>query len=73
MFSTILNGTKYTEGSKCPACSSEVDKGGRLQFKKRKRPFLKCDRCKYTILSQGTRDKIEQRERAYYKKTLGMT
>jgi len=23
-----LNGTKYTEDSKCPSCSSEVDTGG---------------------------------------------
>ena len=35
-----LNSTKYTEDSKCPSCSSEVDNGGRLEIRKRKRVFL---------------------------------
>lgn len=51
-----LNGTKYYEGSKCPCCSSERDKGGRLELKKRTRYFLKCALCDYTILSNATRN-----------------
>jgi len=72
-YSISLNGTRYYEEGKCPACSSEVDNGGRLKLQKRKRCFLKCDRCKYSILSQKTRDNVEKRERRYLKKTLGMT
>lgn len=55
-----LNGFMYYEGSKCPACSSERDKGGRLQLMKRLRPFLKCNLCKYSILSNKTRNKQER-------------
>lgn len=60
MRSLELNGTNYYEGSKCPACSSEVDKGGRMKIKKRKRLFLKCDYCSYTILSKETVNKKEK-------------
>ena len=60
MFSIELNGFRYSEGSKCIACSSEVDKGGRLELKKRARHFLKCNKCAYTILSKQTREKQER-------------
>lgn len=61
MFKGIeLNGIRYYEDSKCPSCSSEVDKGGRLKLHKRKRFFLKCLRCKYSILGQYTRQKQER-------------
>lgn len=42
-------GSTYQIGCKCPACSSEVDKGGRMEPKKFKYFFLQCDRCKYQI------------------------
>lgn len=42
-------GSRYTEGGKCPACSNEIDTGGRLKRQKRKYFFLKCAKCKYTI------------------------
>jgi hypothetical protein len=54
-----LNGVKYQEGSKCPACSSEVDKGGRLHFKQKKNWYLKCERCKYLIETERVRNKRE--------------
>lgn len=57
-----LNGTRYTEGNKCIACSSEVDKRGRFELKKRTRYYLKCDNCAYTILSKATRQKKERYE-----------
>lgn len=60
MFKGIeINGVNYLDNSKCPCCSSERDVGGRLKLKKRTREFLKCEKCKYTILSKKTRDKIE--------------
>lgn len=65
-----LNGTRYTEGSKCISCSSEVDKGGRFTWNKRVRPYLKCNKCSYSILSQKTRNKQENRLR---QKSLRMT
>jgi len=57
-----LNGTRYNIDSKCPSCSSEADKGGRLEFKKIKNNFLKCNKCKYVIRTQKVRDKQENRE-----------
>ncbi len=60
MKSIELNGIRYTEGSKCPSCSSEVDNGGRFEIKKRKRHFLKCSVCKYTILGEKTKVKIDK-------------
>ena len=54
-----LNGFKYQQDSKCPACSSEVDKGGRLQLKKRVNYFLTCNNCKYTIKSARAVNKQE--------------
>lgn len=61
MFKGIeLNHTRYYEGSKCPSCSSERDKGGRLKLHKRARYFLKCELCQYTILSKQTREKKER-------------
>lgn len=61
MFEGIeLNGTRYYEDSRCPCCSSEKDKGGRLKLKKRTRYFLKCDLCKYSILGAKSRDKQEK-------------
>lgn len=58
-----LNGTRYLEGSKCPSCSSEVDKGGRMELKKRARHFLKCSVCRYSILGPKTKARID-REKA---------
>ena len=55
-----LNGTRYYEDSKCPSCSSEVDKGGRMKLMKRARYFLSCDRCKYSILSKKTQEKKDR-------------
>ena len=64
MFKGIdLNGIVYREDSKCPSCSSERDTGGRMKLKKRTRVFLKCEKCKYSILGEKTRTKIEK-ERA---------
>lgn len=47
-------GVKYVENQVCPACSNEIDKGGRLRMNKRVNCFLKCDRCKYTIKSTNS-------------------
>lgn len=60
MFSVEVNGTRYLANSKCPSCSLERDRGGRMEEKKRARPFLKCNLCKYSILEKKTRDKIEK-------------
>ena len=61
MFKGItLNNTRYLEDSRCPCCSSEKDKGGRLKLKKRTRYFLKCDLCKYSILGEFSRNKKEK-------------
>lgn len=57
-----LNGVRYYEGSKCISCSSELDKGGRFELRKRARYFLKCSICKYTILSKETLKRKERRE-----------
>lgn len=38
-------------GDKCPACSVERDKGGRLELRQRKNKYLKCSQCKYTVHS----------------------
>lgn len=56
----LLNGFRYNEGSKCPSCSIEKDKGGRLKLHKRARHFLKCELCKYSIKSEQTRNKQEK-------------
>lgn len=56
-----INGTRYTEDSKCPSCSSEVDKGGRLELKQVKNYFLKCKKCKYVIRTKKVTDKQEKR------------
>jgi tRNA(Ile2) C34 agmatinyltransferase TiaS len=55
-----INGIRYQEDSKCPCCSSEVDNGGRMKLHRRTRFFLKCERCKYSILSAKTREKIDR-------------
>lgn len=71
MFKGIeLNGSRYLENSKCPACSSERDKGGRLKLHKLARHFLKCELCKYSILSKETRDRQENRQRAHQAKSI---
>jgi Zn ribbon nucleic-acid-binding protein len=57
MKSIYLNGTRYTQGSKCPCCSVEIDKGGRLALFKRKNYFLKCEKCKYTVKDERVREK----------------
>ncbi len=63
MFKGIeLNGIRYREESKCPSCSSERDTGGRMKLKKRARYFLKCEKCKYSILGEQTRTKIEKEQ-----------
>lgn len=49
-----LNGIRYKEEDKCPACSSERDTGGRLQLHKRTNYFLKCRKCKYSVKSERT-------------------
>lgn len=54
-------GRIYKTGQRCPACSGERDQGGRLQTKRRKYFFLKCDRCKYIIRS--TVDYVKKQER----------
>ena len=54
MYSIEVNGFWYSEGSKCPSCSSEKDRGGRFKLLKRVRPFLKCELCKYSIKSKKT-------------------
>ena len=55
-----LNGTRYNKDSKCPCCSSEVDKGGRLELKKIKNFFLKCSVCKYVIRTKKVVEKQEK-------------
>lgn len=62
MKSIELNGMRYTDGSKCISCSSEVDNGGRFILKKQNNFFLKCNRCRYTIRSKKVRDKQEKWE-----------
>lgn len=42
----------YKEGQKCPACSSEVDKGGKLELHKKKNKYLKCNHCGYSMLPE---------------------
>ena len=38
----------YYEGERCPACSSEIDKGGRMILHRgKKQKYLKCSVCKY--------------------------
>jgi len=55
-----LNCTRYNKDSKCPCCSSEVDKGGRLELKKIKNFFLKCSVCKYVIRTKKVVEKQEK-------------
>jgi len=60
MFKGIeLNGTRYNKDSKCPSCSIERDSGGRLELKKIKNFFLKCNLCKYVI---RTKKVVERQE-----------
>lgn len=61
-------GVTYTEEDKCPACSNEVDKGGRLKAKRRTRWFLKCDRCRYSVLSEKTVLQRETRTQKHHDK-----
>lgn len=68
MKSIELNGIRYTEGSKCIACSSEIDKGGRFELKKIKNYFLKCTNCKYTIKSKRVRDRQDRWKEEQYKR-----
>jgi len=66
---TIRRGnTEYKEEDKCPSCSSEVDKGGRMKAKKRTRWYLKCDKCKYTLVSEKTLEQKLQRAAKYREK-----
>jgi len=63
---TIRRGnTVYKEEDRCPCCSSEVDKGGRLKAKKRTRWYLKCDRCRYSLVSEKTILQKEKRIEKY--------
>ena len=57
-----LGGISYTVGSKCPSCSSERDAGGRMEMKKSRWNYLKCDKCRYTIKTDFSRDRAEKRE-----------
>ena len=52
MTTITLNGVSYQEGSKCPACSSERDTGGRLVLHKRKHFYLTCKKCRYTVRTE---------------------
>lgn len=71
MFKGItLNGTTYTQDSKCPSCSSEVDNGGKLELKKIKNYFLKCNKCKYVIRTEKVRNKQENWEASQRRKFL---
>lgn len=65
-------GNVYYEQGKCPACSSEQDKGGRLQAHKRTNYYLKCDRCKYTIHSTKALQKKENYAMKLHKKRSGI-
>jgi tRNA(Ile2) C34 agmatinyltransferase TiaS len=65
-------GVVYLEHARCPACSSEVDKGGRLEAKRKKNIFLKCNRCKYTIHSTRALEKKEQKFKHYRDKAVGL-
>ena len=58
-------GNVFIEGDRCPSCSIEVDKGGRLVAKKRTRWYLKCEVCKYSMVSEKT---LKQRHEAVSKK-----
>ncbi len=61
-------GNVYYEEGKCPACSSEVDKGGRLQAHKRTNYYLKCERCKYTIHSTRSLEKKIAKAKKHFDK-----
>ena len=66
---TIRRGnTEYKEEDRCPACSSEIDKGGRLKAKKRARWYLKCSNCKYSMVSEKTIIQREMRVQKYHDK-----
>jgi len=56
----------YREGQKCPACSSERDKGGRLHKAIRSVTsyYLKCQVCRYSV----TETKVSDRDRLYVQK-----
>jgi len=54
----------YHEQQKCPACSSERDKGGRLIAKKKKNWYLSCSNCRYSI----TQSKVQDKNAVYQKK-----
>ena len=56
-------GNVFIEGERCPACSTDVDKG-RLVAKKRTRWYLKCEVCKYSLLSEKT---LKQKDKALSK------
>jgi hypothetical protein len=60
----------HKDGDKCPACSGERDKGGRLELKVSKfktknghmQFWLKCSNCKYTLGSKFTYENSFQPE-----------
>lgn len=47
-------------GGKCPACSSEIDKGGRLELRKRKNEYLVCGCCSYVVRTVKAQDEQTQ-------------
>lgn len=65
-------GITYSEGQRCPACSSEIDKGGRLVGLKRKREYLKCTRCRYSLLSEETIISREKRAKRQHDRDIGI-
>ncbi len=46
----------YREGQRCPACSAERDRGGRLVAHKKKHWYLNCAVCKYSIIKSKVED-----------------
>jgi uncharacterized Zn finger protein len=61
-------GNVFKSGEKCPACSRETDKGGRLVGMKKKNVYLKCDKCKYTLHGEKAILKQESRRQSYHSK-----
>lgn len=58
------NAPQHQDNDKCPACSSEIDKGGRLilkpsnykTFNGHRQFYLKCSLCKYRITNWGVKE-----------------
>jgi len=61
--SKVISIGKWQVGQKCPACSSERDKGGRLIAKKKTQWYLKCLRCKWSVSQSKLQPKGYERQR----------